>query len=264
MPNHVTNRLQVSGDRAEILRMLEEIKQEEAGIGSVDFDKVIPRPRSLEIPWGFSTSRCMELYLTSINPAAIWYPGDKAEPGEFGRIMACLGNKNYGLKECLSPEKTEETEKQVIQQGKFSCRKEMESMGRKAVTNVLLHGAVTWFDWSLEHWGSKQNSYGYEGIDQVAAKEGKLVFYTAGACADKIVQKLSEQYPALFFSYQWADEDFGSYVGEKEYEAGAEVFCNIPTRGSNEAFAMAADILGLSPEECGYRMDEKEGIYVYQ
>lgn len=264
MPNHVTNRIHVTGDEAEILRMLEEIKQEEAGIGSVDFDKIIPRPRSLEIPCGFSTFRCMELYLTSINPAAIWYPGDKAEPEEFFRIMECLRNRNCGQKEYLSPEKAEETERELLRKGKFSCRKEMEALGRQAVTNVLLHGAATWFDWSLEHWGSKQNSYGYEGSDQEAAKEGKLVFYTAGACADQIVRRLSGQYPDLFFSYRWADEDFGSCVGEKEYAVGEEVFCNIPTCGSNEAFAMAEEILGFSPEECGYRMDEKEGIYVYQ
>ena len=42
LPNHVTNRIRVFGDEAEILRMLEEIRQEGAGIGSVDFNKVIP------------------------------------------------------------------------------------------------------------------------------------------------------------------------------------------------------------------------------
>lgn len=42
------------------------------------------------------------------------------------------------------------------------------------------------------------------------------------------------------------------------------MFCNIPTRGSNEAFAMAEDILGITPEECGYQMDAEFGIYVYQ
>ena len=133
MPNHVTNRIRVFGDEAEILRMLEEIRQEGAGIGSVDFNKVIPRPESLEIPCGFSTFRCMELYLTSVNPAAAWYPGDKMEPEEFSRVMECLRNRNYGQKGYSSPEETAVYEKGFLQKGRFSDRREMESLGRQAV-----------------------------------------------------------------------------------------------------------------------------------
>lgn len=35
MPNHVTNRVCITGDEEVILQMLETVKQEKAGIGSV-------------------------------------------------------------------------------------------------------------------------------------------------------------------------------------------------------------------------------------
>lgn len=264
MPNHVTNLVHVTGDEKVILRMLEEIRQEEAGIGSVDFNRIIPRPESLEIRCGLSTSRCMELYLACVDPGASWHPGQKMDPEGFENLMGSLKRHGYGRMAHPSPERLAETERKLLETGEFTDRKEMESLGREAVRNVLQYGSATCIDWCLIHWGTKQNSYGYEAISPEEAKGGKLVFYTANSCADKVIRKLSGQYPELFFSYRWADEDFGNHVGEKEYEAGEEVFCNIPPRGSNEAFAMAEDILGLSPEECGYQMDAKLGIYVYQ
>lgn len=264
MPNHVTNRICVTGDEKGILQMLEAIQQEEVGIGSVDFNRIIPMPKDLEIRCGLSTARCMEQYLACVDPEASWYPGEKMDPEGFEKLMGSLKKHGYGRVAHPSPERMAETEKKLLETGEFKDRTEMEALGAQAVRNVLLYGAATSMDWSLMHWGTKQNSYGYEALNPEDAKGGKLVFYTANSCADKIIRKLSEQYPELFFSYFWADEDFGNQVGEKEYEAGEEVFSNIPTRGSNEAFAMAEDILGISPEECGYQMDAGLGIYVYQ
>lgn len=44
MPNHVTNILRVSGDPEKVRAMFEAIKNEEIGLGSIDFNKVIPMP----------------------------------------------------------------------------------------------------------------------------------------------------------------------------------------------------------------------------
>ena len=44
MPNHVTNVLRVSGDPEQVRAMFEAIKDDKIGLGSLDFNKVIPMP----------------------------------------------------------------------------------------------------------------------------------------------------------------------------------------------------------------------------
>ncbi len=42
MPNHVTNVIELRGNRIEVNNLLEKIKNDEYGIGTIDFDKIIP------------------------------------------------------------------------------------------------------------------------------------------------------------------------------------------------------------------------------
>lgn len=55
MPNHVINKICMQGDPKEIQSMLEQIKNDDFGIGTVDFDKIIPMPKSLDIESGTRT-----------------------------------------------------------------------------------------------------------------------------------------------------------------------------------------------------------------
>ena len=47
MPNHVTNIITYEGDRKQIAEMLEAIKNDEFGIGTLDFNKIIPMPADI-------------------------------------------------------------------------------------------------------------------------------------------------------------------------------------------------------------------------
>ena len=47
MSNYVQNNITFSGDDAEIKKMLESIKADEIGFGSIDFNKIIPIPEWL-------------------------------------------------------------------------------------------------------------------------------------------------------------------------------------------------------------------------
>ena len=44
MPNHITNIITYNGDRKHIEKMLEDIKIDELGIGTVDLNKIVPMP----------------------------------------------------------------------------------------------------------------------------------------------------------------------------------------------------------------------------
>ena len=80
-------------------------------------------------------------------------------------------------------------------------------MGRQAFQNEQKYGAATWYKWRIRNWGTKWNAYGYEGGVQFDGKS--LRFQTAGSPPKPIVTKLSEMYPDLDFTHQWADEDIG-------------------------------------------------------
>ena len=62
MPNHVTNIIEYSGDEKAIKKMLESIKNDTFGIGTIDFDKIIPMPKSLDIESGSRTDRGLRVY----------------------------------------------------------------------------------------------------------------------------------------------------------------------------------------------------------
>jgi len=47
MPNHVCNLVEFEGDRDTIINVLEKIKIDEVGIGTIDFNKLIPQPSDL-------------------------------------------------------------------------------------------------------------------------------------------------------------------------------------------------------------------------
>lgn len=48
MPNHITNIVAVSGDESRMQSMLKEIQTDEYGVGSVDFNKIIPMPDDVD------------------------------------------------------------------------------------------------------------------------------------------------------------------------------------------------------------------------
>lgn len=62
MPNYVTNVLTLHGNPAQIRVMLEAIQYDDLGIGSVDFNKIIPMPESLDIEAGGRTSTGLKAY----------------------------------------------------------------------------------------------------------------------------------------------------------------------------------------------------------
>ena len=53
MPNHIMNRLRLSGDRNRIDELLESVKGDKTVL---DFNKIIPMPKSLDIESGFRTN----------------------------------------------------------------------------------------------------------------------------------------------------------------------------------------------------------------
>ena len=62
MPNHIINTIRLTGDREKISELLESVKDNKFGIGSLDFNKVIPMPESLQIETSSSMERGLKAY----------------------------------------------------------------------------------------------------------------------------------------------------------------------------------------------------------
>lgn len=47
MPNHITNRIKLIGEPQEVSRVLEAVKNDKYGLGTIDFEKIIPMPEDI-------------------------------------------------------------------------------------------------------------------------------------------------------------------------------------------------------------------------
>jgi hypothetical protein len=61
MPNYVINKLKIEADKATTDEILETIKDDKLGKGSIDFNKLIPMPIELDIESGSRSHRGLEI-----------------------------------------------------------------------------------------------------------------------------------------------------------------------------------------------------------
>ena len=141
MPNHVENRIEYSGDARQIRTMLESIKTDEYGIGTVDFNKIIPMPKSLNIEAGSKTDCGLKAYKEFID---MYTFGRSAEDAEKALENIPVDSENAFLSQ------------------RTDIVKEEWELGKTAWQNIRQYGAPTWYEWSVANWGTKWNAYGYD------------------------------------------------------------------------------------------------------
>lgn len=106
-------------------------------------------------------------------------------------------------------------------------------------------GHVGWYEWSLEHWGTKWNAYEVTRISDTVVR-----FQTAWSMPKAVIAALSEKFPAAVLRLRWADEDFGNNVGD--IMIAYEGITGGPLAdGSHEAKELALELCygGVVPEE---------------
>lgn len=72
-----------------------------------------------------------------------------------------------------------------------------------------------WYNWSVENWGTKWNSYCCKKI-----KLNIYEFQTAWSAVPDLIKKMADEFPKLKIIYTWADEDLGSNVGKIIFHNG--------------------------------------------
>lgn len=138
MPNHIVNHISLQGDPKKIRSMLETIKSDEHGIGSVDFNKIVPMSKSLDIEAGSRTDRGLKAYRDFID------------------VYTLAGTMNMEKLRNIPVESEE-----IFLRQRTDIRRDEWELGKAAWRNIRDFGAPTWYDWCISNWGTKWNAYGY-------------------------------------------------------------------------------------------------------
>ena len=238
MPNHVENHIEFNGDKQQIDAMINKIKSDKYGIGTIDFKKIITMPETLNIEAGSRTDHGLKAYR------------------EFIEVYTAGRSDKEALK-ALENIPTE-SENAFLRQRTDIKRDEWE-LGKTAWQNIRKYGAPTWYEWSITNWGTKWNAYGYEeGTDYSACDE--LTFQTAWSAPHPILRKLSEMFPEIVFKHQWADEDIGMNCGERCYLGGEKIDEFIPEGIRATEFAL--EVWDYDPLELGLAKNSTGTVYV--
>lgn len=226
------NRLRLSGDQNRIDELLKSVKSAESVL---DFNKIIPMPKSLEIEAGSRTNSGLKAYK------------------DFVYVYTFAGTEEKDLLN-ISKEKEE-----IFLKARPDIKRDEWELGRAAFQNEQKYGAATWYDWAVKNWGTKWSAYEAKiGVDNT------LTFLTAWSRAMPVIQKLAENFPDIRFEYSWADEDLGVNTGTAEFEDGEIIYDEFLDAQSKEAYELAADLWELDLAEEGFVFDEENQTYEYR
>lgn len=265
MPNWVRNHLKIKGKRAqEVFKDL--LTKDKGGNICFDFNKIIPMPESLNIICGTETDHCMEIYLTSVNPAVDYFGDKKLDRAEFLSILEKV-NSNKRARHpsitTLSLEEIHQISKNISlrygfsEENKHATLPEILEYGKQAIDNILTYGYRDWYDWRCAHWGTKWNACSTQipgpGIAEV-------YFDTAWSPVNHLILELAARNPDCRFNYEFAEEQAGYFAGRLEYESGVEIKQEVYTAGSKKCYEKYFELWGEDPH---FQFDSKTQTYKY-
>lgn len=242
MPNHIKNFLIIKAEGKRLAEILDSIKDDEKGVGTIDFEKLIPIPINLkDVPESPLTEQGYALYRQYMNEKTLQQMvidndtiSDKIR--ENARLELRKIEARYSMLE--------------------NEDMNMFIAGKICYENMLKTGSPTPYRWNIDNWGTKWNAYQSKGNENI------IVFLTANSSPTPVMEALSKKYPEIEFEHQWASDDFGRDMGMKQYLDGEIVSKYIPEHFSKEAYDLSFEMWDAVPEEHGYTFDEKTQNYI--
>jgi hypothetical protein len=223
MPNHVTNILTIKGDDKLVKRIKSEIvwdvdpsdPENDGEELPIDFNKIVPRPDSLDIVSGSNTDNGI---------AVLQYLAGNTKT--IDEMVKWPWVVLQGI----------QTSEELVKFMLETKRADIDA-ANIALDNVRNYGHKDWYSWCIDKWGTKWNAY-----TQSVSEDGDIIFQTAWSNPYPIIAALSSKYPDAEFTLRYADEDLGQNVGEYTMVDGIIVDEDIPDEGSEDALLMAVEI----------------------
>ncbi len=244
MPNNITNQITFGSDStalAAFQQMLHDMQTKRQPLGSIDFNKLLPMPKELDMEAGSRTDRGLKLvreYHHALADLEQQKPG--LTPAEY----------TLSLRQCEGLYRKQRLADPVTW-----------ALGEQAYSNVQRFGSPTWYEWCNRNWGTKWNAYGFPPLEK---DSDTMEFFTAWDSVPKIITLLSRKYPEQTITYRWADEDIGRNVGEMTLKGGEVIDINVPEGGSRAAYEMAAEIMGADLSDYDLRLTADGSSYEYR
>lgn len=174
MPNWCSCSLSITGtDRDKVLESI-------AGKSSAfDFNKVIPMPPQLRIEKGTMSDL-----------------GTGIVKGDITKWLSYQWVKDAGIKDAKG-----------LAKGYGTTLARLKRLGRQCFSNIKKYGAPTWYEWSIQNWGTKWPARDAEVSDYMSRKV--VTFWTAWDPPMPLIQKLAETWPTCSFTLDYdEDEDY--------------------------------------------------------
>lgn len=112
----------------------------------------------------------------------------------------------------------------------------------KLISNYLKYGYTTWYDWSVENWGTKWDMYERECDKNI------LTFQTAWRTPVEWYEEFAKTLPeGVIIKVEYASEDFGYHTGLIELSSEGVVEQEFAGRGY-EAYDLAVELIGMQDE----------------
>ena len=204
MPNYCTN----------VVKAPKEVLEEIFDGKKATFQKIIPMPKTLN------------LVESGRKDEAVLYAIFCKEKDTMQKLITLLKNtkehfynsywdmlqKTYSLE---TIDKLEEKARLFIPntEEKELGIKSFEELGDVYLNNLLKYKSMTWYDWSIENWGTKWDAVDCEGTPE----DGELRFLTAWAEPIPIIKKLFEKYPKMKIEWEYeleGEEYSGKYISD--------------------------------------------------
>ena len=217
MPNWVINKVKFSSRGKEIIDKITSTNNDEE---YVDFNKIIPMPKTLNITSGGNDRDAMQYALLKMEKSQLKQTIEKLKETStsfYGNYFKKIySHKKYTLEELKKVAKEFEEKLNSGKQDRFNevDYKELgvnnlEDLGNVYINNILQYGADSWYDWCYENWGTKWNA-----SDTYIIDDNEIEFSTAWSCPVNIFKELSKQFNGVEIAVDFADEDIGSNCGK--------------------------------------------------
>ncbi|MBR5471860.1 MAG: hypothetical protein IKU81_07075 [Oscillibacter sp.] len=217
MSSHFTNVIIFNCEQNRLLEILSAIqyddngKNSQFGIGTIDFNKIVPIPEPLIVDDEVCPYNALCLYLTSINPDVDYFDGTKLSQEEFQAMISELSLERsyiYDLPPYMIEDFINEESKPVD---------ELLSIGKLLLENRRKYGFASAGEWCSEesNWNTVLNAYGcaYDG-------ENKLFFQTTGDVPFPVIKKLAQMFPDVEITQEYFGGYFEACCGRGYFKNG--------------------------------------------
>lgn len=219
MPNWCANQLDINGDEAEVVRLIEAVKGEDDGF---DFAKIVPIPDNKF----YATNEGQNDFLCGCHPEFVITKAmvKGAEGHEYEKEHGFEPQEGYWAVDGLPVVKRD------LDNGAIEAVVESMFGGSEVCPKHDEHKISShpdwWYNWNVANWGTKWNcgEVWHDRVDDsnlIGVGKTAYSFDTAWSPAEPVIAALAEKFPTLSITHRYCEGGMG-YAGQVVYLNGVE------------------------------------------